>query len=48
MSCKKLILSIVMGNVKLRKWYKKNGAVHTDKKKFDFSPFTCGYMEISL
>ena len=29
---------------KLRNWYEDNGAVHTGTKKFDFFPFTCGYM----
>lgn len=48
MGCKKLVFSIVEENVKLRKWYEKQGAVHTDTKKFDFFPFTCGYMEIKL
>ena len=24
--------------------YEQNGAVHTGTKKFDFFPFTCGYM----
>lgn len=45
MDCKKLVFSIVEENVKLRKWYEKNGAVHVGTKKFDFFPFTCGYME---
>lgn len=46
--CVKLVFSIVEENEKLRKWYEKQGAVHTDTKKFDFFPFTCGYMEKSL
>ena len=46
--CEKLVFSIVEENLKLRKWYEKQGAVHTDTKKFDFFPFTCGYMEKSL
>ncbi|MDD7516883.1 GNAT family N-acetyltransferase [Ruminococcus flavefaciens] len=45
MGCEKLVFSIVEENVKLRKWYEKHGAVHTDTKKFDFFPFTCGCME---
>jgi ribosomal protein S18 acetylase RimI-like enzyme len=45
MECTKLVFSIVEENVKLRKWYEKNGAVHVGTKKFDFFPFTCGYME---
>ena len=31
-------------NIQLRKWYEQSGAVHTGTKKFDFFPFTCGYM----
>ena len=37
-------IGIVEENTKLRKWYEQNGAVHTGTKKFDFFPFTCGYM----
>lgn len=44
----KLDLSIVEENKVLRKWYEQNGAVHLGTKKFDFFPFTCGYMEINL
>ena len=32
----------------LRRWYERFGAVHTGTEKFDFFPFTCGYMEIRL
>ena len=48
MGCVKMVFGIVEENVKLRKWYEKNGAVHVGTKKFDFFPFTCGYMEKSL
>ena len=41
-------LSIVEENKVLRKWYEQNGAVHTGTKKFDFLPFTSGYMMIRL
>ena len=43
-----LNLSIVEENTVLRKWYERNGAVHTGTKKFDFFPFTAGYMKIML
>ena len=46
--CSKMNLSIVEENKVLRSWYEQNGAVHTGTKKFDFFPFTCGYMEIKL
>ena len=41
-------LSIVEENSRLRKWYEQNGAVHTGTKKFEFFPFTCGYMMLRL
>ncbi|MBR6185337.1 MAG: GNAT family N-acetyltransferase [Clostridia bacterium] len=41
-------LSIVEENTVLRKWYEQNGAIHTGKEKFDFFPFTCGYMMFRL
>lgn len=43
--CKKMNIGIVEENQKLRKWYEGLGADHTGTKKFDFFPFTCGYME---
>lgn len=48
LGCKKMELGIVEENKKLRAWYEKLGAVHTGTKKFDFFPFTCGYMEKSV
>jgi len=44
----KMLLSIVEENTVLRKWYEENGFTHTETKKFDFFPFTCGYMERDL
>ena len=44
--CRLINIGIVEENKKLRKWYEENGAVHTGCKKFDFFPFTCGYMVI--
>ena len=41
----KMEIGIVEENVRLRNWYEKLGFVHTGTKKFDFFPFTCGYME---
>ena len=38
-------IGIVEENRLLRDWYEKHGFVHTGTKKFDFFPFTCGYME---
>ena len=41
-------LSIVEENTVLRSWYESYGAIHTGTEKFDFFPFTCGYMKITL
>lgn len=43
--CKRIKISIVEENKKLRIWYESLGAKHVSTKKFDFFPFTCGYME---
>jgi len=37
-------IGIVEENIKLKQWYELYGAVHIGTKKFDFFPFTCGYM----
>lgn len=42
--CKLMNIGIVEENQPLRKWYEANGAVHVGTKKFDFFPFTCGYL----
>lgn len=41
-------IGIVEENIVLRSWYEKYGFVHTGTEKFDFFPFTCGYMEKQL
>ncbi len=46
--CERINIGIVEENRILRKWYEKNGFVHTGTQKFDFFPFTCGYMEKKL
>ena len=46
--CKLMNIGIVEENTKLRKWYEGNGAVHLGTHKFDFFPFTCGYMRKEL
>lgn len=48
MGCNKMNIGIVEENTVLRKWYEDNGFVHTGTKKFDFFPFTCGYMKRDL
>ncbi len=44
-NCKKINIGIVEENQKLRKWYETFGFEHTGTEKFDFFPFTCGYMK---
>ena len=46
--CKVINLGIVEENTVLRQWYERNGAVHTGTEKYDFFPFTCGYMKFCL
>ena len=48
LGCRVMNLSIVEENTVLRKWYENHGAVHTGTERFDFFPFTCGYMQIGL
>lgn len=48
LNCNKINIGIVEENNMLRKWYESFGFVHTGTKKFDFFPFTCGYMEKNL
>lgn len=43
--CTKIKIGIVEENTILRKWYEAFGFVHTGSEKYDFFPFTCGYME---
>lgn len=45
LGCKKINIGIVEENTVLRKWYEELGFNHIGVKKFDFFPFTCGYME---
>ncbi len=44
LNCTKMNISIVEENQVLRKWYEQNGFVHIGTEKFDFFPFTCGYL----
>ena len=45
LNCRKMHMGIVEENRILRQWYEKMGFVHIGTEKFDFFPFTCGYME---
>ncbi len=44
-NCVKMIIGIVEENKVIRAWYESFGFVHVGTKKFDFFPFTSGYME---
>ena len=48
LGCGVMKISIVEENKVLRKWYEDQGFNHTGTEKFDFFPFTCGYMEKAL
>lgn len=48
LGCNVMNIGIVEENVRLREWYKKAGAVHVGTQKYDFFPFTCGYMKKEL
>lgn len=48
LGCSTMVIGIMEENRILRAWYEAFGFVHTGTKKFDFFPFTCGYMEKSL
>lgn len=39
-----MCIGIVEENTMLKKWYEANGFIHIGTEKFDFFPFTCGYM----
>lgn len=41
-------IGIVEENKVLRKWYESYGFEHVGTEKFDFFPFTCGYLEKKL
>lgn len=45
---KKMKISIVEENSELKRWYESYGFVFTHSEKYDFFPFTCGYMEKEL
>lgn len=46
--CTLMNIGIVEENQRLREWYEKLGARHIRTQKFDFFPFTCGYMTLEL
>ena len=48
MGCRRMDIGIVEENRTLRRWYEAKGFVHTGTRKFDFFPFTCGYMTRAL
>ncbi|MBO4705541.1 MAG: GNAT family N-acetyltransferase [Spirochaetaceae bacterium] len=47
-NCTKMKIGIVEENKVLRKWYEAHEFIHTHTQKYDFFPFTCGYMERDL
>lgn len=45
LGCRKMTLGIVEENTLLKNWYIGYGFRHIKTEKYDFFPFTCGYME---
>ena len=45
---RQMAIGIVEENERLKRWYETHGAVHVGTQKYDFFPFTCGYLEKSL
>ncbi|BAH06622.1 hypothetical protein CKR_1571 [Clostridium kluyveri NBRC 12016] len=41
-------IGIIEENTILKQWYQKNGFIHKGTKKFDFLPFTVGFMEMII
>ncbi|MBQ3125452.1 MAG: GNAT family N-acetyltransferase [Clostridia bacterium] len=48
LGCTKMQIGIVEENQRLKAWYTSFGFIPTGTQKFDFFPFTCGYMEREL
>lgn len=48
LGCKKMNIGIVEENQILRKWYENFEFIHLGCRKYDFFPFTCGYMKKEL
>ncbi len=48
LNCRKMNIGIVEENQVLRKWYEGYGFVHVKTEKYDFFPFTCGYLAKEL
>lgn len=44
LGCEVMNIGIVDENLRLRKWYESYGFTHIAAEKYDFFPFTCGYM----
>mgnify|MGYP002563381454 CR=1 FL=1 len=48
LGCARMNISIIEENAKLKHWYESFGFKHIETKKFNFFPFTCGYMQKEL
>lgn len=48
LGCSVMNIGIVEENVRLRRWYESYGAEHIGTEKYDFFPFTCGYMKMKI
>ena len=48
LNCHKMNIGIVEENQVLKMWYEDFGFIHLGTKKFEFFPFTCGYMMANI
>lgn len=48
LNCNQMNIGIVEENTVLKKWYESFEFIHIGIEKFDFFPFTCGYMKKEL
>lgn len=48
LGCATMNIDTVEENMVLRNWYETFGFAHIGTEKFDFFPFTCGYMKKNL
>lgn len=48
MGCVVMNIGIVEENKQLRRWYESFGGEHIRSEKYEFFPFTCGYMRKKL
>ena len=48
LGCVRMTIGIIEENRVLKRWYESYGFIPAGTRKFDFFPFTCGYLEKKL